>query len=265
MKVLGAGAALVSALLGGCAILGGGDSQTDAEYYSPSLRQIADNVWIHTTWFDVPTYGPVLSHGMVVKTDAGTLLIDTAWTDEDTYRLMGLIEEVTGAAPAVTIATHAHNDKMGGMAAANNHTSTAAFVQTNEDAPARGLTPALNTILESSINGPLTMQINADDGRLIAQGGVELFYPGPGHTRDNIVAYYAPAKILFGGCLIRPGESKGLGNAADADVANWAGAVRAVAERFPDAEIIVPSHGDIGGRELLDHTIAIAEAAANEG
>lgn len=91
-----------------------------------------------------------------------------------------------------------------------------------------------------------------------------VYHPGAGHTRDNIVVYFPPAKVLFGGCLIRPGDASSLGNTADGDVANWASAVRNVASAFPEAEIIIPSHGAMGGRELLDHTIALAEAAKND-
>ena len=155
-----------------------------------------------------------------------------------------------GEVPTSAIVTHAHQDKMGGMNALHEAgIKTFAHVYTNEDAPKRGLTPAKTIVLENS-----TQSTNAE--------GITLFYPGPGHTRDNIVIYYAPAKVLFGGCLIRPGDSNNLGNTTDGDVANWADAVRNIAAKFPDAEIIIPSHGAAGGRELLDHTIALAEAAA---
>jgi glyoxylase-like metal-dependent hydrolase (beta-lactamase superfamily II) len=227
----------------------------------PSLEKIADDVWIHKSWYDVPGYGPILSQGMVVKTPAGILLIDTAWTDDDTKTLIELIRQEAGAAPVAAIATHAHNDKMGGMVAANAAMNTAAFELTNADAVPRGLTPALNSIDIAQIDKPLGLQQRSPDGTVIARGEVELFYPGPGHTRDNIVVYYAPAKILFGGCLIRPENAKDLGNAADADIGHWAEAARAVAERFPDAKIVIPSHGKKGGRKLLEHTIELAEKA----
>ena len=110
-----------------------------------------------------------------------------------------------------------------------------------------------------------TMALEAGARQIVIGGGIhyEVLYPGPGHTRDNIVVYYPDAKVLFGGCLIRPGGSDNLGNTADADVVHWAEAVRNVAAAFPDAEIVIPSHGPMGGRELLDHTIALAEAAAD--
>jgi hypothetical protein len=37
-----------------------------------------------------------------------------------------------------------------------------------------------------------------------------------------------------------------------------AAAVAKVKARYPDARVVVPSHGVPGGAELLDHTIALA-------
>lgn len=38
----------------------------------------------------------------------------------------------------------------------------------------------------------------------------------------------------------------------------------AFAARLPDAGIVIPGHRPIGGRERLDHTTALAEAARGE-
>ena len=89
-----------------------------------------------------------------------------------------------------------------------------------------------------------------------------VFYPGAGHTDDNIVVNIEGAGILFGRCLIRPGNSDNLGNTADGNVQHWATATEALAARFPDPKIVVPSHGPPAGRELFTHTIALAKAAS---
>ncbi|GJL91117.1 subclass B1 metallo-beta-lactamase [Hyphococcus sp.] len=222
---------------------------------APSLEKIAGGVWIHKSYKDVPPWGPVLSQGLVVRTEGGVVLVDTAWTDEETETLLSLIERDLGETPDIAIITHAHEDKMGGMKALQEHgIGGRAHPLTNEDATARGLRKTMFSILDGRDR---EMLLGAQD-----EQGVTVFYPGPGHTRDNIVVYYAPAKVLFGGCLIRPGGTDNLGNTADADIGHWAKAVRNVAAAFPDAEIVIPSHGPMGGRELLDHTIALAEAAA---
>ncbi len=247
-------AALAFLSLAACASTG--EKVQEAETLPPpSLEKIADNVWIHKSYDYISGWGLVLSQGLVVKTEGGVALVDTAWTDEETEALLSLINAELGESPDIAIVTHAHADKMGGMKALQDiGIGGRAHPFTNEDAPARGLRKTMFSILDGKTREMLL--------GLEGEEGVTVFYPGAGHTRDNIVVYYAPAKVLFGGCLIRPGASKNLGNTADGDVDHWAQAVRNVAEAFPDAEIVIPSHGPMGGRELLDHTIELAEEAA---
>jgi len=220
----------------------------------PSLEKIADDVWIHKSYENMEPWGLILSQGLVIRDGKSVLVIDTAWNNADTDKLLDLINGQVVEGAGSLVATHAHSDKMGGMSAANKRDwNTIAFELTNEDAKKRGLTPAKSSLPypDHQIGDPISWRV----------GRVKFFYPGPGHSRDNIVAYDPKTKILFGGCLIRPGASNNLGNTADADLASWADTVRRVATEFPEAEIIIPSHGPAGGRELLDHTIALAEAA----
>lgn len=228
----------------------------------PSLEQIADGVWIHKSYKDIEPWGPILSQGIIIKTNAGVFLVDTAWSDEDTEKLLQLAKMETGHLPSAAIVTHAHQDKMGGMQALHDAgIQTWAYALTNEDAPKRSLIPAEGQFGNTFAGDANDSPFDDADNSARKESGLTTYFPGPGHSRDNIVVYYAPAKILFGGCLIRPGGSKNLGNTADADIANWANAVRKVAAEFPDAEIIIPSHGPKGGRELFGHTDALAEAA----
>lgn len=220
---------------------------------SPDLRvaltPLAENVWVHSSYGDVPPWGRVLSQGLVVATPQGVVVVDTAWNDADTEQLLVEVRRIAGPKVRAVVATHAHGDKMGGMRAVRTAgIDSYAHAFSNADAPARGLAPASEALF-------------ADGGRDVALAGLEIFYPGAGHTRDNVVVYFASARVLFGGCLVRPGGATDLGNTADADIAHWADAVRAVAARFPDAQVVVPSHGAVGGRALLDHTIALADAA----
>ena len=220
---------------------------------APSLEQIAENVWVHKSYRSIKPWGPILSQGMIVKTETGVFLIDTAWDDADTEDLLAMIAEEIGETPTAAVVTHAHDDKMGGVKALKNAgVETYALAASNEDAPGRGLEPAEHSLslLASRTATPFP-----------GAPGLSVLYPGPGHTRDNIVVYYEPAKVLFGGCLIRPGRSRNLGNTADGSVPGWADSVRNVAAAFPETAIVIPSHGPKGERALLDHTIALAEGA----
>ncbi len=214
----------------------------------PSLEALAENVWVHKSWAHVEPWGLVLSQGLVVKGPEGVTLVDTAWNDEDTERLLALVEQTLGAPVHTVIVTHAHGDKMGGLGAVHRRLDrTWALPLTNQDAAPRGLVPARHTFGEDE-----------------TIGSVQVFHPGPGHTRDNVVVFHPASQTLFGGCLIRPGESNSLGNTADADVARWAETVAAVAARFPETRFVIPSHGPTGGRELLDHTIELARNAGGQ-
>jgi glyoxylase-like metal-dependent hydrolase (beta-lactamase superfamily II) len=151
----------------------------------------------------------------------------------------------------LAVFTHAHADKMGGVGIVRKRgIQTYALARSNELAIKRGFTPA-EAALELRVNGPLQ-----------TLGPLTVFYPGAGHTADNIVVNIEGAGILFGGCLIRPGNSDNLGNTADGNVQHWATATEALAARFPDPKIVVPSHGPLAGRELFTHTIALAKAAS---
>lgn len=215
---------------------------------APILTKLGDNIWLHSSWKDIEPWGPVLSNGLVIKTTDGVYMIDTAWNDEDTEGLFSEIERRTGDIPRAIIATHAHDDKLGGANfAIKRGVPVYGHPLTIEDAPTRGL-PTPNATLNA-------------DRQYFADGAIIVYYPGPAHTRDNIVVYHEPSKTLHGGCLIRPGGASGLGNTADADIGKWAESARNIAATFPTAEIVIPSHGAPGGPELIDHTFLLADAA----
>jgi hypothetical protein len=72
---------------------------------------------------------------------------------------------------------------------------------------------------------------------------------------DNIVVWFPGPKILFGGCLVKSEAATDLGNTADADLASWPRAVKAVLDRYPTAALVVPGHGAVGTTAALTHTI----------
>ncbi|MEM9495355.1 MAG: subclass B1 metallo-beta-lactamase [Pseudomonadota bacterium] len=239
----------------------------EAEHRAPVLEAIADGVWVHQSWTMIKPWGLILSQGLVIETSDGAVLVDTAWNDADTDDLARLVREETGMALRAGVVTHAHDDKMGGVGALTRvGVPTYAHPMSNEDAPARGLMPAAHTLALGAIGDAVSINdvlgVTGDDAPVITA-----FYPGTGHTRDNIVVHVKTtdgADIIFGGCLIRPRGAGSLGNTADGDVPHWAVAARLVAERFPDATIVVPSHGKTGGRDLLTRTVTLGRAAAEK-
>ena len=213
----------------------------------PSLEQISEKVWIHKSYENIKPWGLVLSQGLFIELDSDLIMVDTAWNDRDTETLFSLALQQFGRYPDRLIVTHAHADKMGGMKAAHrlsSHLISYAHPWTQADAPSRGLKTASTTI-------------EAFPKDL----GIEIYYPGPGHARDNVVVYHPQDKVLFGGCLVRPGSSKSLGNTGDAEVELWAESITNLWNRFPEAKTVIPSHGPKAGIELLEHTIELANRA----
>ena len=226
-------------------------STSDSKRDDVRFAQLSPTVWMHTSMKDVPAFGLVPANGLLVIDGDHSILIDTAWNDDQTATILDCARLTLKKPVKLAVFTHAHADKMGGVGIVRQRgIQTYALALSNELAIKRGYTPA-EAALELRVNGPSQ-----------TLGQLTVFYPGAGHTDDNIVVNIEGAGILFGGCLIRPGNSDNLGNTADGNIQHWATATEAVAARFPDSKIVVPSHRPPAGRDLLDHTIALARAAS---
>ena len=80
---------------------------------------------------------------------------------------------------------------------------------------------------------------------------VETFYPGKGHTGDNIVVWLPQYNILAGGCLVKSADAKDLGNVADAYVNEWSTSIENVLKRYRNINLVVPGHGEVGDRDYF--------------
>jgi metallo-beta-lactamase class B len=101
------------------------------------------------------------------------------------------------------------------------------------------------------INEGLLLKIGDED--------VNVFYPGPSHTIDNVVVYFPKRKILFGGCMIKSRDSKDAGYSADADMQKWPRSVEKLLIIYKDAKIVVPGHGNYGDTTLIKYTIELLD------
>ncbi|GAB3232394.1 BcII family subclass B1 metallo-beta-lactamase [Hymenobacter seoulensis] len=209
------------------------------------VRPVAPNVFVHTSYGRYPgKAGLTASNGLVVRTAQGVVLIDTAWDPEQTEQLLRWVTDSLHERVRLAVITHAHDDRTGGLAVLQAHRikvySTPLTAQRylakhpQQAAP----TPALKRYT----------LIRAGRTR------VELFFPGAGHSADNMVAWLPKQKLLFGGELVREQAATNLGPLEDANLKQWPLALRTLATRYPKARIVIPGHGQWGNPELLVHT-----------
>jgi metallo-beta-lactamase class B len=211
------------------------------------VRQLAEGIWLHTTYFDIEGYENVPANGIIIIDSNEAIMIDLPWTDEQTGVLFDWVEKKQNSIVKKVVPTHWHIDSSGGLAEAHRRKAESfAFVKTVELLKANDKPAPVNWFT---------------DRLSLSCGGtrVELAYFGPGHTVDNIVAWIPTKNILFGGDLFRTRNARNLGNLAEADVKSWPETLKKVKQTYPKAKVVIPCHGPYGGMELIDHTITLCD------
>jgi metallo-beta-lactamase class B len=92
----------------------------------------------------------------------------------------------------------------------------------------------------------------------VGEYSFEVYYPGEGHTVDNIVVWFSKEKILYGGCLIKGATAENLGYLGDANAAEYETTLKKVQKKSPNPKFIIVSHHDWTNINSLKHSIKLA-------
>jgi glyoxylase-like metal-dependent hydrolase (beta-lactamase superfamily II) len=214
---------------------------------SPQLQvqQLAAGLWLHRTEQRLSNGAVFTANGLILETPDGIWLLDTAWGFYPTRDLLHWIDVVLKKPVRKAIATHAHDDRTGGVVAL-----------AERGIPLQVTTQTGAIAAEQQI-APLQVVTDLAPGGVYQDGPVQWFYPGPGHTADNIVLWLPQYQLLHGGCFVKAPRYPGLGNIADADVAAWPVSLQRLKAQYPQALVVVPGHGDVGDLQLLDYSLAL--------
>ena len=215
------------------------------EVPKPKITKLADNVYQHISYKKIGSHA-VGASGLVVIDGVNAHIIDTPWTIRDTKKLVAWIES-KGLTLRSAVVTHFHKDASGGLSFLNS-----LKIKTYA-------TPLTNKLLDSRQRQKSNHEINNNEYELLTNT-IEIFYPGAGHSQDNIVVWLPKEKILFGGCFVKSIESKDLGYMGHASVKDWPISIQNVINKYPTVEMVVPGHGEIGDISLLRHTAQLASA-----
>lgn len=227
--------------------------------YPVSFAKIADNsetgtaVWVHTTNYKLPGQAPLNTNGLVVLGGDDVILIDGAWGELATVALLEAVKAEAGKAVTKMVVTDFYPSNASGVDAAEregiqiySHPDTAGL------AARRGF--AVPNTSVAALKAPKTRAKIEN---------LEILFPGPAHTPDNLVIYIPDVDLLYGGGLIRGVGKTTLGNIDDADLTAWSEALRLIKSVYKDAKIVVPGQGNGGDISLLDHTYKLLAAKVN--
>lgn len=215
---------------------------------NPDLKitHLTGDFYIYTTY---NTYegNKIPAHGMYLLTDNGAVLFDTPWDTTQFQPLLDSIKLKHNKIVIACLATHWHSDRTEGL-----HYYKQQGIKT------------FTTILTDSLSKKQNKKraeflMTKDTVFHIGQYSFEVYYPGEGHTSDNIIAWFDREKILYGGCLIKGADAEDLGYLGDANVSEYEATLKKVKKKCPDPKFIIVSHHDWWNINSLTRSIKLAK------
>ena len=213
-----------------------------------TIAPLTGNFYVYTTWGQAGGE-PYPANGLYLLTPEGVVLIDTPWDTTQFQPLLDTIWQRHHQHVVLCIATHWHSDKTAGLA---YYRSKGIKTYTTR------LTDSL-----SLVNGkPRAEFLFANDTTFTVGGyAVQTFFPGEGHTKDNIVVWFGKDRVLYGGCLIKGVEAPDLGYTADGNPAAYAATIRRLQAKFPNPAYVIPTHQGWESTQSVQHTLEMAQSA----
>lgn len=209
-----------------------------------SISRLSENVYVYTTYKNLDGV-PFPSNSMYVVTNQGAILLDTPWDTTQFQPLLDSIEKRHGQKVVLCIATHFHEDRTAGLNFFRQKgISTYSSRKTGELCRKRNMNQS---------------EFFFEDDTVFSVGGyvIETYFPGEGHSPDNIVIWLTREKVLYGGCLVKSTENQSMGNIADANLASWPQTIRNLIKKYKRPSHVIPGHFGWTSNQGLQHTLML--------
>jgi metallo-beta-lactamase class B len=222
------------------------DSEKGLETNNLIIEKIKGHVYRHVSYFKSETYGRVPCNGMIVFDKGEAIIFDTPVDDSTSLAVIDWVENNLKCKVKAVIATHFHEDCVAGLNAFHKR-GIPSFANNQTIASAK---KAKFPVPQKGFDGLLELKVG--ERKVVAE------FNGEGHTRDNVIGYFPSERAMFGGCLIKELDAT-KGNLADANVNDWSATVSKIKSKYPDTQVVIPGHGNVGNSALLDYTVALFE------
>jgi metallo-beta-lactamase class B len=210
-----------------------------------TISHLTKNFYIYTTFGDAGNGYMFPANGMYLVTVKGVVLFDTPWDTTQFQPLLDSIKTRHNLNVIMCISTHFHNDRTAGL----NYYKQKGI---------RTFTTKQTDDLSKEKNEPRAEYLIYQDTTFnLGQNSFETFYPGKGHSPDNIVIWFGKEKILYGGCFIKSTETESPGNLSDANINEWIISVKRVQAKFDKPNYIITGHQDWTSKNSLTHTLKL--------
>lgn len=210
------------------------------------ISPLTGDFYIYTT-YNTYQESQVPANGMYLVTNEGVVMFDTPWDSTQFQPLLDSIQSKHHKKVIMCFATHWHSDKTAGL-------------DYYRQQGIRTYTTVLTDEL-SRINNKKRAEflMTKDTAFHIGPYVFETYYPGQGHTEDNIVIWFKNEKILYGGCLIKGAADENLGYLGDGNIQAYAATLKRVQKKCHKPKFIIVAHSDWTNINSLQHSIEMAK------
>jgi len=222
------------------------DIFAQAENAKLKISQLTGDFYIYTT-YNTYQESQVPANGMYLVTTNGVVMFDTPWDTTQFQPLLDSIKVKHNKSMVMCFATHWHSDKTAGL-------------EYYRQQGIKTYTTVLTDELSKKNNKKRAEFLMANDTVFqVGQYSFETYYPGQGHTEDNIVIWFKKEKILFGGCLIKGADAEDLGYLGDGNVTAYTTTLKNVEKKCRKPDFIVVAHSDWRNINSLKHSLTMAK------
>ena len=210
------------------------------------ISHLTGDFYIYTT-YNTNEGSKIPANGMYLITENGVALFDTPWDTTQFQPLLDSIKLKHNKDVTICIATHWHSDRTDGLEYYKQKGIKTYTTKLTDDLSKKNNKKRAEYLIEK------------DTIFNIGQYSFETYYPGQGHTEDNIVLWFNKEKVLYGGCLIKGAEAENLGYLGDGNVFEYETTLKNVQKKYPDPKYIIVSHHNWNNINSLKHSIRMAK------